>query len=227
MVPIRATLLGLLWLVPHALSAALPAGGVPEEEVVAIEKRFAVEQANLKTFSAEILQAVRLAGMPKPVESKGRLSYSREAGALRIEFARPEGEWLLILPEVVAIKKRNQAARVRPRSALDDAGPALLLGFFEDPDKAMRNYNCSMERDGETLKITHELKLGLDMAGPVPWKIVSTVTWPSLEVKKMEVTISDKSTLEFTFSNMTRNGPLAPGLFVIPPATGGQQRSKS
>lgn len=222
MVSIRATFL-ILCLVPQALFAA----AVPEAEVVTIERKFDEEQAKLKTFSAEIIQTVRLADMPKPVESKGRLSYSREAAALRIEFAKPEGEWLLILPKVVAIKKRNQAARVRTRNAMDDAGPALLLGFFEDPVWAMQRYTCSMERDGKELKIIHTLEHAGFVPKPVPSRIVTTVAWPSLEVRKMEVTISDGSTLEFTFSNMTRNGPLAPGLFVIPPATGGQQRSKS
>jgi hypothetical protein len=43
----------------------------------------------------------------------------------------------------------------------------------------------------------------------------------------MKVTISDGSVLEFIFSNASVNKPLAPDLFVIPAATGAQQRSKS
>lgn len=64
-------------------------------KATALREQFQTRQSQTKSWSASLTQTLAMPGMRQPVVSTGTLVY-RSPGQLRLDFTKPEGEFVLV-----------------------------------------------------------------------------------------------------------------------------------
>src|SRR5207249_767411 len=106
-------------------------------------------QQQTQTYQADLRQTVRLRGLNKPVESIGKIFY-KAPGSLRISFAQPAGEYMLINGEKVYSKKTN-----RPLRKSKDRNAGMLLTLFQGGVKNWEEeFDITYAREDDRLFVT-------------------------------------------------------------------------
>jgi len=191
---------------------------VSSGEMAKYEKGFGALQQGTRTFSAEILQTLTLQGLDHPIVSKGLLYFSNP-DKLLIRFSQPAGEWMLVNASGAAIKKKGQPVDFHAAKGPGKGGsrPANLLDFFRNgPDHWHQNFDVSMTRDGDKLRV--HLKPWMTPTSTFQGvdSILTTLQLPSYEIISMEITMSGANQVRYEFSDAHRNLSLDPALFVLP-----------
>lgn len=202
--------IALAILAANAVSAPLP----PAKEAE-LRTRFQARQAETKTWSASFSQTLAMPGMAKPVESSGSLAY-RAPAQLRLDFTKPEGEFVLVNRDALFIQKAGK--RVAEKSlSRDTAGrPFLsLLGLLRgQPPEEEAMYAPEVSReDGKYILILNRKP---DASSRAPKRITNIIDAESLEIREVLVELPNGGTLRYAFTGIVRNRPIADERFTEP-----------
>lgn len=197
-------------LVANALSAPLPSAKEAE-----LRGRFQTRQRETKTWAASFSQTLAMPGMAKPVVSSGSLAY-RAPSQLRLDFTKPEGEFVLVNRDSLFIQKAGK--RVSEKSLTrDTAGrPFLsLLGLLRgQPPEEEAMYSPEVTReDGKYVLV---LNLKPDASSRAPKRITNIIDAETLEVREVLVELPNGGTLRYQFQEIVRNRAVAEERFAPP-----------
>ncbi len=182
-----------------------------------MQERFEKRQAALRSATVEFSQTLSLAGLRNPAVSRGRIFYAAP-GRLRIEYARPAGE-LLLLPGdgTLVTRKPGRASIARALDRLDDRtrrSLTLLLSLFEG--KLPAGYAATQLqalREGENRVV---VTMTRDAASDGAEKIETTLAWPALDPLAVSIRLAGGAEMRYEFGRTERNVTLAADAFAPP-----------
>ena len=197
-------------LVANALSAPLP----PAKEAE-LRGQFQTRQRETKTWAASFSQTLTMPGMAKPVVSSGSLAY-RAPNQLRLDFTKPEGEFVLVNRDSLFIQKAGKKVAEKSLTR-DTAGrPFLsLLGLLRgQPPEEEAMYSPEVTReDGKYILV---LNLKPDASSRAPKRITNIIDAETLDVREVLVELPNGGTLRYQFQEIVRNRAIAEERFAPP-----------
>jgi outer membrane lipoprotein-sorting protein len=171
-----------------------------------LRAQFQTRQRETKTWVAAFSQTLSLPGMTKPVVSAGQLFY-RSPNQLRLDFTKPEGEFVLANRDSLFIQKAGK--RVAEKSlSRDTAGRPFqsLLGLLRGQPEVTR------EDDRYLLVLSRKP----DASSRAPKRITNIIDAQSLEVREVLVELPNGGTLKYEFTGISRNQPISDERFIEP-----------
>lgn len=179
--------------------------------------------ANLKTWSADLVQTRHLAALSHPLISTGRVYYS-QPGLFRWELGQP--------PETIALRSTNELLLVYPGLKRaehypldrDSGGPLrdvitlMEAGFPRDEDSLRKQYTVSTDNAGnESCRIT--LKPRAATARKLVARVSLVFQTNVFTLAESEIEFADGSRLRNTFTDSISNEPFPSDLFStnLPP----------
>jgi outer membrane lipoprotein carrier protein len=159
-----------------------------------------------KTLQVTFEETYAAQGRGRKTES-GEL-YLRKPGKMRWEYRTPAGKLFVSDGKDVFYYSpvAKQVERMKLKESDDMRAPlAFLLGKL-DFDKDFKNF--SFRNEGAGLAITAEAK-----SDKLPYRQVRFLVTPDAQIRKLDITIQDGSTLSFALSNEKVNPALDEKLF--------------
>lgn len=204
-----------LLLAACTLPIALSAAPLPAAKANALRARFEAQQKETRNWSADFVQTLNMRGMRKPVVSEGTITY-RAPDALRIDFRKPAGEYVLALGDRLFIQKTGK--RIAEKSLNDDtAGKPIqsLLGLLQGrPAETEAQYDTAVSEDGGAYVITLTKKR--DAGGRLPARITNIVGQDSLNIREVRVEMPNGGSLTYSFREISRNRGVNAAAFDLP-----------
>jgi outer membrane lipoprotein-sorting protein len=180
-----------------------------------LRAQFQTRQRETKTWVAAFSQTLSLPGMTKPVVSAGQLFY-RSPNQLRLDFTKPEGEFVLANRDSLFIQKAGK--RVAEKSlSRDTAGRPFqsLLGLLRgQPPEEEAMYLPEVTREDDRYLLVLSRKP--DASSRAPKRITNIIDAQSLEVREVLVELPNGGTLKYEFTGISRNQPISDERFIEP-----------
>jgi outer membrane lipoprotein-sorting protein len=213
LVPTMFTRLCITLAILTGFARSAPLAPAKEAELRA---QFQARQSETKTWAANFSQTLAMPGMAKPVESSGSLAY-RAPNQLRMDFTKPEGEFVLVNRDALFIQKAGK--RVSEKSLTrDTAGrPFLsLLGLLRgQPPEEESMYAAEISReDGKYILVLNRKP---EASTRAPKRITNIIDADSLEIREVLVELPNGGTLRYAFSGVIRNRAIPDERFAEPP----------
>ena len=197
------------------LTVATQAAPLSAARSAALREQFESRQRGTRTWASAFTQTISMPGMRQPIVSTGSLSY-RAPEQLRLEFTKPEGEYVLVVGDQLFMQKAGKKVAVKSLSG-DNAGKPFLslLGLLRGKpaeDETMFAPEIMREDDHYTLVLTRKA----EASSRLPKRITNTIDAESLEIREVLVELPNGGTLNYRFGETTRNRPLDTARFAIP-----------
>jgi outer membrane lipoprotein carrier protein len=199
------------------LAAALPlsAAPLPPARAAVLRDQFQARQRETKTWSATFTQTVAMPGMREPVVSGGTMIY-RAPDQMRLDFKKPEGEYVLALGDVLFVQKAGK--KVAQKSLSDDrAGKPFqsLIGLLKGaPMEEEAFYNQELTKEGGRYVLVLDRKP--DASSRMPKRITNIFEVENFEIREVLVELPNGGTLQYRFEEITRNRTLDAARFSPP-----------
>lgn len=198
------------------LTAVGQATPLPEKDANALRAKFQARQRETRSWSAGFSQTLSLRGLGRPIASAGRIFF-QAPDKLRIDFAQPAGEFVLVANGRVYTQKRGK--RLQERGLEEEASRPfrsllqMLRGATGGPEEeGAFSPNATKEDDGYAITLERQEKA----SSRLPRRIINKVT-TSLEIREVTVELPNGGTVRYVFSEPQRNRKLDVGLFELPP----------
>ncbi|MEI7774661.1 MAG: outer membrane lipoprotein carrier protein LolA [Verrucomicrobiota bacterium] len=185
------------------------------DKAEALRKRFEAHQQGTRFWSADFTQTLSAPGLKAPIVSEGRIFY-HAPDALRIDFEKPAGDFMLALGSALFVQKSNKGV-VRKSIETDTVGKPLLglLGMLRGrPTEEAEQFNFQVSRQADVYEIELTKKQGAP--AHMPKKILNSIVVDTLEVKNVTVILPNGAALNYAFRSSVRNRPLAASFFEPP-----------
>ena len=202
----KLVLLALLLLAAALFELPLRAAPAPMSDAAAtaLRARFEARQRETRTWSAEFSQTLTMPGMRAPVVSTGTIRY-RAPDALRTDFTKPAGEWVLAVGDRLFLQKPGK--RVAEKSLREDSAgkPILaLLGLVQGrPPEGEQHYEARVTPEEGSFVIVLTRKPGA--SNRLPARITNVLSEARLEIREVLVELPNGGSLRYAFRNLERN----------------------
>lgn len=198
-----------------ALPLCAPAAPLTPAKANALRARFEARQKETRTWSADFVQTLHMRGMRAPVVSEGTITY-RAPDALRIDFSKPAGEFVLAIGDRLFLQKAGKRLAEKSLSG-DSAGKPIqsLLGLLQGrPAEGEDQFEAEVSNENGTYVITLTKKP--DAGGRLPKRITNVVSEATLNIQQVLVELPNGGNLSYRFQNITRNRPVGAEVFSFP-----------
>jgi len=188
---------------------------LPVEKAEALRKRFEVHQQGTRFWSADFTQTLTAPGLKEPIVSEGKIRY-RAPDALRIDFEKPAGDFMLALGVDLFVQKSRRGI-VRKSIQTDTVGKPLLglLGMLRGrPTEEAGMFEFQVTRTGEVYEIELSKKPGAP--AHLPKRIINSIAVETLEIREVTIVLSNGGVLGYAFRTSSRNRPLEMSFFESP-----------
>ena len=176
------------------------------------ENDFTQSQKNLKTFSADLTQALQLSGMKNPVISQGKIFFQNPQGWLRIDYTQPAEEFILLRNSKLFIKKRKTPLKIQ--SLEQENSFTMLQRFFQQGAEAWKtDFNVSMAKTRSQLVIS---LIPQSKDRTQPQEILTRVDLKTFLPQEIELQFEGDNQLKYQFSKTQRNQSLPSSIFNVP-----------
>ncbi len=197
------------------LSVSVQAAPLSTARSAALREQFESRQRETRTWASAFTQTISMPGMRQPIVSTGSLSY-RAPELLRLEFTKPEGEFILVVGDQLFVQKAGKKVAVKSLTG-DSAGKPFLslLGLLRGKpaeDETMFAPEITREDDHYTLVLTRKA----EASNRLPKRITNTIDAESLEIREVLVELPNGGTLKYRFGEASRNRPLDAARFLVP-----------
>ena len=196
---------------------AIEAAPLPRSRVIALQEQFKTHQQQTKTWSASFTQTLSLPGMQKTVVSKGKLMY-RARGELRLDFVKPEGEFVLVVGDELFLQKAGKHVEVKSLADDLEGKPfGFLLAFLRGSQEEEISWYIT-QVSSENGKYYLMLNRKPEAPDILPIRITNTIDIALFEVREIFVELPNGSTIKYHFDAVLRNGAIDSARFS-PPAS--------
>ena len=185
------------------------------DKAEALRKRFDLHQQGTRFWTADFTQTLSAPGLKTPIVSEGKIRY-RAPDALRIDFEKPAGDFMLALGADLFLQKSNKGI-VRRSIHTDTVGkPRLgLLGMLRGrPTEEAELFDFQVARAGAVYEVELTKKPGAP--AHMPRRILNSIAVDSLDVMDVTIVLPNGGSLSYAFRSSVRNRPLATSYFEPP-----------
>lgn len=185
------------------------------DKAEALRKRFDLHQQGTRFWCADFTQTLSAPGLKTPIVSEGKIRY-RAPDALRIDFEKPSGDFMLALGEDLFVQKSTKS--IVRRSIQTDSVGKPLLGLLRmlrgQPTEEAELFDFQVNRTGDVYEIELSKKAGAP--AHIPKKILNSITCDTLDIKSVVVVLPNGGSLNYSFRSLSRNRPIAASFFEAP-----------
>lgn len=177
--------------------------------------RFEARQGQTRTWVASFTQTLAISGIGRPVISEGTIRF-RAPDQLRIDFSRPEGEFVLALGDRLFVRKAGKPVAEK-RLRKDSAGRPILslLGLLSGkPTEDESKFDVAVSRDGASYLIVLSRKR--NARSNLPRRITNTIAASTLDIRQTLVELPNGGTISYAFGPGTRNQSIPARFFEVP-----------
>ena len=197
------------------LSTVAQAAPLSAARSAALKEQFETRQRETRTWASTFTQTISMPGMRQPIVSTGTLAY-RAPEQLRLDFTKPEGEFVLVVGDQLFVQKAGKKVAVKSLTG-DTAGKPFLslLGLLRGKpteDESLFTPEITREDDHYTLVLTRRA----DASSRLPKRITNTIDAESLEVRDVLVELPNGGTLNYHFGETARNRAMDAARFQAP-----------
>ena len=173
-----------------------------------LEARFLASHKDLKSLQADFRQMIISPGMRQPVVSEGRFYYEAP-DKLRIDYAKPAGDYFLLTGERFETCRRGKPPFIRDAGHPSARALVALREVLRGTPPAGEFQKQVERKDGEFLVILTPIK----PSPTLPRKIENRVDAKSLALLGMTITMPQGAAMEFVLENPRRDQPIGTGVF--------------
>jgi outer membrane lipoprotein carrier protein len=207
---IGAVVTGLFFVTTAFAATPLSTG-----DAAAVQKKFRETQQATKTFRAEFTSELKLEKLNRIVSSKGVL-YFQAPDRVRMEYAQPAGEWVVLSGRQLAVKKSNRSVQVfdlkeRPRA--QQAIQSLLAIVGRGTESWDTTHAVEMFAENGKTRVLLVPKSREDARQP---EKIEVLLRADLSLEQIQVRFPGDNGMLYRLGVPVRNQPVDAGLFVIP-----------
>ena len=200
------------------LSATAAAeGALPEAEQVELTQRFAARHREIATLGCRFVQRIRLPDSTRTLESSGRMFF-KNPGYLRIAFAEPRQEWLLMTPsDVVQQQGIGPISRRTVKTSADRGAYGFLYDLLRGEVEGFeRDYHTRMFRGEEEGPVVRVRLTPREAAAGLPRSVETVLDDGGMRLRSVEIEFPDGGGLSLHLEDMETGIDISPGTFAAP-----------